>query len=81
MENNMVTKGNVEITRNEDSFGNKLTRIVNHPATKGAAKVLGVGATLYTGYRISDNVIKHHYNGSIDLLGLVKITLSPHDKS
>ena len=81
MESNLVAKGNVDITGTTDSFGNKLIRFFNHPITKGVGKGLLAFGTLFTGYKITDNIIKNDYDGSMDLLGLVSINLTKYDKS
>ena len=81
MDNTSVTKGNVDITETKDSFGNKLSRFFNHPITKGIGKSLLAFGTLFAGYKITDNIIKNDYDGSMDLLGLVSINLTKHDKS
>lgn len=81
MDNNLVAKGNVDITRTENSFGDKLMRFVNHPATRWVGKgLLGLGA-LFTGYKITDNLTRNDYDGSMNLLGLIRIDLTKHDKS
>ena len=81
MDNNLVAKGNVDITRIEDGFGDKLIRFVNHPVVKWIGGGLLGGGALYAGYKITDNITSNGYDGSMDLLGLVKIDLSKHDKS
>lgn len=81
MERNLVAKGNVDITGTTDSFGDKMFRFFNHPITKGVGKGLLAFGTLFTGYKITDNMIKNEYDGSMNLMGLVSINLTKHDKS
>ena len=59
----------------------KLIRFVNHPAVKWIGRGLLGGGALYAGYKITDNITSNGYDGSMDLLGLVKIDLTKHDKS
>lgn len=78
MERNLVAKGNVDITETTGGFGSQVIRFLNHPITKDVEKGLLVAGALYGGYKISDNIIKNGYDGSLNLLGLVSINLTKH---